>query len=193
MNSLPTDAVEVGRVIEAYGVKGGLKLQPFSSSADGLLRVKTWHLQSAIGEIKTAEVTSAKWHGDVITATIQDLNDRDLAQALKGSTVWVSQTALPATAKDEYYWRDLIGCQAIAKDGQILGQITELSDTGVHAVLHVDCGAMYEPTLIPFVNEHVGEVNIAAKTVQTQWEWAWLEAVLDKPIKPTRVKKGTFK
>jgi 16S rRNA processing protein RimM len=189
MNTLPTDAIEVGRVIEAYGVKGGLKLQPFSNSADGLLRVKGWCFQSATGVVKAAQVEGAKWHGDVVTATIKDLNDRDQAQALKGWTVWVSQAALPATTAGEYYWRDLIGCQAIANDGKALGLITDLSDTGVHAVLHVDCGAQFEPTLIPFVNEYVGTVDLLAKTVQTQWQWDWLDEIVEKPAKPTRPKK----
>ena len=189
MNQLPSDAIEVGRVMEAYGVKGGLKLQPFSSSADGLLRVKAWCFQSPAGLVKLATVDAAKWHGDVVTATIKDLNDRDQAHALKGWTVWVSQAALPATTAGEYYWRDLIGCQAIAHDGKVLGLITDLSDTGVHAVLHVDCGAQYEPTLIPFVNEYVGAVDLTAKTVQTQWQWDWLDEIVEKPIKPTRAKK----
>jgi 16S rRNA processing protein RimM len=189
MNTLPTDAIEVGRIIEAYGVKGGLKLQPFSNTADGLLRVKDWCFKSATGALQTGAVESAKWHGDVVTATIKDLSDRDQAQALKGWTVWVSQAALPATTIGEYYWRDLIGCQAIAIDGKVFGLITELSDTGVHAVLHVDCGAQFEPTLIPFVNEYVGAVDLLAKTVQTQWQWDWLDEIVEKPAKPTRPKK----
>lgn len=189
MNTLPNDAIEVGRVMEAYGVKGGLKLQAFSNSADGLLRVKQWCFQSPAGIVKEVTVEAAKWHGDVVTATIKDLNDRDQAQTLKGWTVWVSQAALPATTTGEYYWRDLIGCQAIAADGKVLGLITDLSDTGVHAVLHVDCGVQYEATLIPFVNEYVGVVDITAKTVQTQWQWAWLDEIVEKPVKPTRPKK----
>jgi 16S rRNA processing protein RimM len=189
MNTLAKDAIEVGRVIEAYGVKGGLKLQPFSSSADGLLRVKNWHFQSPTGALKAVVVDSAKWHGDVVTATIKDLADRDQAHALKGWTVWVSQAALPATSAGEYYWRDLIGCQALAHDGKVLGLITDLSDTGVHAVLHVDCGGRFEPTLIPFVNEYVGAVDLTAKTVQTLWQWDWLDEIVEKPAKPTRPKK----
>jgi 16S rRNA processing protein RimM len=188
-NLLPNDAIEVGRVLEAYGVKGGIKLQPFSNSADGLLRVKEWCFQSPTGALKAVAVDSAKWHGDVVTATIKDLTDRDQVQSLKGWTVWVSQAALPTTSAGEYYWRDLIGCQAIADDGRALGLITDLSDTGVHAVLHVDCGAQYEPTLIPFVNEYVGAVDLIAKTVQTQWQWDWLDEIVEKPPKPTHPKK----
>ncbi len=189
LTTLPIDAIEVGRVLEAYGVKGGLKLQPFSSSADGLLRVKQWCFQSPTGAIKPATVDSAKWHGDVVTASIKDVCDRDQSQALKGWTVWVSQADLPATTAGEYYWRDLMGCQALALDGKVLGIITDLSDTGVHAVLHVDCGSQYEMALIPFVNEYVGVVDLSAKTVQTQWQWAWLDEVVEKTVKPTRAKK----
>jgi 16S rRNA processing protein RimM len=188
--TLSIEPIEVGRVIEAYGVKGGIKLQPFSSSADGLLRVKVWTLRAANGTQRSITVDSAKWHGDVVTATLIGFTNRDQADALRGSTVWVNPALLPAPQAGEYYWRDLIGCQAVAADGRALGMVIELSDTGVHAVLHVDCGAAFEPCLIPFVNEYVGAIDLTAKTVQTQWQWDWLDAVQEKPAKPTRTKAG---
>lgn len=189
MSNLPSDALEVGRVMEAYGVKGGIKVQPFSKSADGLLRVKAWFCVAQNGEVKSLIVESAKWHGDVVTAILVGLTDRDAAHALRGHSIWVSSAALPITQADEYYWRDLIGCQAIAQDGGVIGLITELTDTGVHAVLHVDCGVGFEPALIPFVNEYVGQVDIAAKTVQTVWQRDWLDAVVEKAPKPVKTPK----
>ena len=188
---LPPDAIEVGRVIEAYGVKGGLKLQPFSSTADGLLKVKEWVFKTPAGTLSRAMVVLAKWHGDVITATLEGIDDRDQAHALKGASVWVSPAALPRTAANEYYWRDLIGCTAIAQDGLALGSVTALSETGVHAVLHVDCGAQFEPVLIPFVAAFVGEVDVVAKTVLTQWQRDWLEPALEAPVKSAGKKTHT--
>jgi 16S rRNA processing protein RimM len=178
----PADAIEVGRIMEAYGVKGGIKLQPFSASADGLLRVKTWFLKSSTGAIQAVTVENAKWHSDAITAQLAGYTDRDQAQALRATTVWVSRAALPKTQLDEYYWNDLIGCQALAIDGRLLGSIVSLLDTGVHSVLQVDCGATFEPALIPFVNQFVGAVDLVAKTVHTQWEYDWLEAIEIKPV-----------
>jgi 16S rRNA processing protein RimM len=177
MGQLPQDAIEVGRVMEAYGIKGGIKLHAFSNSADGLLRVKTWYLKNTAGHIQMVSVESAKWHSDAITAQLAGITDRDQAQLLRANTVWVSRSLLPKTQLDEYYWTDLIGCQALSADGRVLGTVTSLLETGVHAVLQVDCGTSFEPALIPFVNQFVGTVDLEAKTIQTQWEYDWLEPI----------------
>ncbi len=191
LENLPEDAIEVGRVIDAWGVKGGLKLQAFSTSADGLLKVKHWFLQSPAGEVKSWAVESAKWHSDTITATLQNLIDRDVAQALKGWRVWVSKSALPKTADGEYYWMDLLGCTALASDGLALGVVADVTESTVNAVLHVDCGAAYETVLIPFVAAYVGEVDLASRTIHTQWEREWLEALAPVVEKKTKNKAAT--
>ena len=187
---LPEDAIEVGRVVDAWGVKGGLKLQSFSSTADGLLKVKQWFLQSPAGQVSCWQVESAKWHSDSITATLLNLTDRDLAQSFKGWRIWVAKAALPQTAQGEYYWMDLLGCTALAQDGQPLGRVADVTESTVNAVLHVDCGAAYEPALIPFVAAYVGEVDLTARTIQTQWERGWLEPVVVWVEKPSKSAKS---
>ncbi|MEN9911647.1 MAG: hypothetical protein RI956_91 [Pseudomonadota bacterium] len=182
MEQLPQDAIEVGRIIEAYGVKGGIKLKPFSNSADGLLYVKTWFLKNITGTIEIVNVEQSKWHSDAITAQLKGVDNRDQAQALRGSAVWISRALLPKTQLDEYYWSDLIGCQVLAIDGRVLGKVTSLLETGVHSVLQIDCGTTFEPALIPFVNQFIGTVALATKTIHTQWEYDWLDAIEEKPI-----------
>jgi 16S rRNA processing protein RimM len=189
IDKLPDDAIEVGRVVDAWGVKGGLKLQSFSVTADGLLKVKHWFLQSPAGEVKAWMVESAKWHSDSITATLLNMTDRDVAQTLKGWRVWVSKSRLPKTVDGEYYWMDLLGCTALAADGLPLGAVIEVTESTVNAVLHVDCGGSYETALIPFVTAYVGEVNLTARTIQTQWEREWLEGVVPISEKTARVKR----
>jgi hypothetical protein len=59
----------------------------------------------------------------------------------------------------------------------------------VNAVLHVDCGAGFDTVLIPFVAAYVGEVDLTARTIQTQWERGWLEALAPEQEKPKPEKK----
>jgi 16S rRNA processing protein RimM len=195
MEQLPQDAIEVGRITEAYGVKGGIKLKPFSNSADGLLYVKTWFLKNIIGTIQIVTVEQSKWHSDAITAQLKGIDDRDQAQALRGSAVWISRALLPKTQLNEYYWSDLIGCQVLAIDGQVLGKVTSLLETGVHSVLQIDCGTSFEAALIPFVNQFISTVDLTAKTIQTQWEYNWLDAIEEKPvyIKPKKIRNIKYK
>ena len=188
---LPADAIEVARVIDAWGVRGGIKLQPFSNTADGLLRVERWYLLASDGSVRAVTVDTAKWHSDTITATLMGISDRDVAASWRGYRVWVSKADLPKAdaAAGEFYWMDLMGCTVLAADNTALGTVIELSDNGVHAVLHIDCGAGMETALIPFVDAYVGAVDLVAKTIATQWQRDWLEPVPEpkaKVIKPAK-------
>jgi len=82
----PADAVEVARVIDAFGVKGWIKLQPFATDPQALFSSRRWHVQPpahAIGAKpipSLLHITHAKSHGDTVVAAARELADRDAAR-----------------------------------------------------------------------------------------------------------------
>ena len=160
----PEDAVEVGRIVDAWGVKGGIKVMPFSSDPQALFCTKKWFLrppEQAAGALsrpsaktgapsaaKSAaaaparltaprflQMTTVREQGDVIVGTAEGLDDRNDAEALKGARVFVSRSAFPTPEPDEYYWIDLIGLNVVNRQGEFLGQVADLMATGPHSVL----------------------------------------------------------
>lgn len=111
---IPDDLIEVGRVLGAYGLKGALKIQPFSPDADSLLQAKKWWLASATSTKPVLyQVKTAKAHSSAVVATLSEVQDRDEAEALKSYRISVSRADFPQTQSDEYYWVDLIGCDVL--------------------------------------------------------------------------------
>lgn len=176
---IPPDALEVGRVADAWGVQGAIKIYPYSNDPQAMLASKRWFLApaetgpksfDAKGLIKLKEV---KRHGSFVVAKIQGLDDRDVAASYKGARIFLPRTSFPTPAKDEYYWVDLIGLSVLNLEGICLGQITELMANGPQTVLVIQ-----EPQedakplerLIPFVSAFVLDVDIAAKTVRVDWQ-----------------------
>lgn len=143
----PDDAVEVGRILGAWGVKGLIKVQPFSSDPQALFSTKRWFLQapqeaaaplvSALAAHPLLKVIQAKEQGEVVVATVQDLQGRDAAQALRGARVFVSRASFPTAGEGEYYWVDLIGLTVVNRQGVVLGDVVGLMETGAHDVLRV--------------------------------------------------------
>lgn len=160
----PEDAVEVGRIVDAWGVKGGIKVMPFSSDPQALFCTKKWFLrpaEQAAGALsrpsaKTgapsvakpaaaapARLTAPRFlqmktvreQGDIIVGTAEGLEDRNDAEALKGARVFVSRSAFPTPDADEFYWVDLIGLNVVNRQGEFLGQVADLMATGPHSVL----------------------------------------------------------
>ena len=185
----PTDALEVGRVVDAWGVKGWLKVQPFSSDPQALLAAPCWFVlppdaASPAARIRRPEelrfpaslaIAEARQHGDVIIARSPSVSDRNAAEALRGARLFVSRASFPASAEDEFYWVDLIGLAVVNREGLALGTVVGLLDTGPHSVLRVRPDNVKEPEeagderLIPFVAAYVDTVDLAGRRITVDW------------------------
>ena len=101
--------VLLGRIHGAFGVRGELKLESFTDPVRGILRYQPWILRDARGVER--ELTGARGRETAkgLVATLPGVEDRDAADALRGTEVWVPRSALPPPAEGEYYWVDLEG------------------------------------------------------------------------------------
>jgi 16S rRNA processing protein RimM len=99
--NLPADAIEVGRIADAWGIKGWFKVLPHSASPEALFSSKRWYLQPSERGAKTfsgtvlLRVREAKDHSDTIVACAQDIPDRSAAEALKGAACSCRAPAFP--------------------------------------------------------------------------------------------------
>lgn len=168
----PADAVEVGRIIGAWGVKGWIKVQPFASDPQALFSSKRWFLRPpegpGVAPPPLLRVTHSREHGGMVVAGAQEVPDRSAAEALKGARVFVARASFPTAGTDEYYWIDLIGCAVVNREGATLGRVEDLIDTGAHSVLRVVAEGAPE-RLIPFVAAYVDTVDLAARRIVVDW------------------------
>lgn len=181
----PEDAVEVGRILDAWGVQGQLRVQPFSGDPQALFSSRRWFLRppdaAAVAPHgsgaapRLLRVTGAREQGDVIVAGARELSDRNAAEALRGWRIFVPRGSFPSTAEDEYYWVDLIGLEVVNRAGESLGVVADLMDTGAHSVLRVtqeaaagDAARQVE-RLIPFVAAYVDEVSREQRRITVDW------------------------
>ncbi len=179
----PDDAVEVGRIGEAWGVKGWFRVTPYATDPQALFSSRRWFLkppeaQSPLGKRPAASSAVPAWlriatcreHGDGIVAQAHDVADRGAAEALRGARIFISRDSFPTPEPDEFYWVDLIGLAVVNRDGEQLGHVAGLIDTGPHSVLRVQPEAAEAPErLIPFVGAYVVDVSLAQRVVTVDW------------------------
>jgi 16S rRNA processing protein RimM len=178
--SWPQDAVEVGRVLDAWGVKGWIKVQAFSADPQALFLTKRWYLQppeqprapGAAPLPTLLKVTQAREHGDAIVAAVQEVTDRNGAEALRGARVFVSRSSFPTAQADEYYWVDLIGLDVVNREGLQLGRVADLLDTGAHSVLRIEADGGVE-RMVPFVAAYVDQVDLPGRRITVDWSTDW--------------------
>ncbi len=182
--ALPPDAIEVGRIGDAWGIKGWFKIIPYSASPEALFSCKVWHLlppEPRAGVVAKAplfknpqllEIRTAKEHSDGVVVQADGVDDRNTAELLKGCRIFIARASFPTAAKDEYYWVDLLGCAVINREGVMLGTVKDLMATGPQTVIVAE--RMHEgkalETLIPFVDAYVDTVSLEGRRITVDWQ-----------------------
>jgi 16S rRNA processing protein RimM len=175
---LPADAVEVGRISGAWGIKGWFKVVPYSAEPQALFSSKRWFLLPAEVGAKTFDgvvklaIKEAKEHSDAVVASAHDVPDRNAAEALRGARIFVARSSFPTAAIDEYYWVDLIGLDIFNRDNEFLGKVRELLSTGPQTVLVIEYthDGKVQDRMIPFVSVYIDQVDLSARRIVVDWQ-----------------------
>ncbi|MEY8876954.1 MAG: ribosome maturation factor RimM [Leptothrix sp. (in: b-proteobacteria)] len=181
----PDDLIEVAKVVGAWGIKGWIRIHPYANDAQAVFAAKHWYLRGPEGVPRPAgspalppvlRNVQVKEHGDGIVATAPEIADRSMAEALKGSRILVSRSSFPRVDDGEFYWIDLIGLAVVNREGEALGTVTDLIDTGPHSVLRLgqpgtdEAGKAIEvERLIPFVAAYIDAVQLEHKRIVVDW------------------------
>ena len=179
----PDDAIEVGCITDAWGVKGWFKVKPFSSDPQALFSSRRWFVRApeSVGpgaSVKLSglppllKILAVKNHGDGVVAQAQDVSDRAGSEALRGARLFISRGSFPTAGPDEYYWIDLLGLAVFNREGEHLGEVVGLIDTGPHSVIRVaptGVTAEADERLIPFVAAFVDSVSLPQRRIDVDW------------------------
>jgi len=177
----PADAIEVARILDAWGIKGWIRVQPYARDPQALFSSRRWFLRPPVvqpgrpvREVVSPlpvllRITEAREHGDDVVASVRDISDRSSAEALRGARIFVPRSSFPTAASDEFYWVDLIGLQVFNRDGVLLGVVSGLIDNGAQSVLQVRGASTSAERLIPFVAAYVDKVDLAARRIEVDW------------------------
>jgi 16S rRNA processing protein RimM len=160
----------MGRVTGPYGVRGWIKVRPFTETAEGLARHASWWIGRG-GEWREVAVADAAVHSGQVVALLEGVADREQAIALKAMEVAVPRDALPETEEGEYYWADLIGLKVSNLQGDELGKVLEVFSNGAQDILRVVADG--RERLIPFVAAVVGKVDLAEGRIEVDWGKDW--------------------
>lgn len=159
--------VKMGFVRGAFGVKGWLKITANTEQIENLLKYPIWHL-GCDDDWQVFDLITGKVTPDGLIVQLKGINDRETAHHLKSKTIAVARESFAPTKTDEFYLVDLMGLNIRNKEDSFLGVVSNIMQTGAHDIL-VIVGEHGE-TLIPFVNQYVINIDLAAQTILVDWE-----------------------
>lgn len=170
MSSPDPQKIIIGRIGDAFGVKGWSHIYSFTQPAKNLFTYANWQIRAYKkkgAQWRPIEIEFHKPHGADFVAKFKDCNDRDQALLLKNHTIAVDRTDLPALEENEYYWDDLIGLEVISTTGESFGKIDHLFEAGPNDIIATKGEKTH---YIPYSKDIVKSVDLDKKTMIVDWE-----------------------
>jgi len=156
------DFLLIGKIVGVHGLKGDLKVYPYTETLHAFRAGQPIHLKAPTGQEQTHIISSAKPHKKVIRVSLKEIATIDSAENLVGSELFIEKENLPELEEDTYYWFEIIGLSVFLKDNTFIGNVTSVIPTGsndVYVVKDPDRKREKE-ILIPAIASVVLEIDL---------------------------------
>lgn len=152
------DLLLMGVIVGVHGIQGEVKIKTFSESPDTIAAYGALRSKSGTEKFKIKRHRVAK---GVVVAKLIGVNDRNAAEALKGTELFLPRDRLPKLSDaEEFYHADLIGLRAEQPDGTLLGSVIALQNFGGGDMVEIEPEGGGETLFVPFTHEAVPTVSI---------------------------------
>lgn len=150
--------IRVARIGAAHGVRGEVKLWPFTEDPLALAAYAPFETEDGKQQFEIESLRPAK---DFLVARLKGVADRNAAEALRNVDLYVPRERLPAIEDDDtWYQADLIGLAAVAPDGTAIGTVLALHNFGAGDVIEIAPVTGGDTVLLPFTRRVAPEVDI---------------------------------
>ena len=156
----------MGRVAGNYGVRGWIRVVPYSADPGALEAHTVWRIGEAAYRVEQARV-----HSGNLLAKLAGIESREQALVLKGGKVALPRAALAEPEAGQYYWADLVGLEVVNSQGSVLGVVQGLFSNGAHDVMEL--AGDKSTRLVPFVPAVVRKVDLEGRRIEVEWGAEW--------------------
>lgn len=160
MTDLIDNLIAVGRISGTHGVRGQVRLHSYSGNLESLQAAHDILLRFPTGVSRQIKLARVALHSGKILLTLEGTDTIEQAQELVGSELVLQWEQLPKPDADEYYWRDLLGLSVFTNEGQLLGKIKDIMETGANDVYLVKNDTTKREYLIPAIASVIDKVDL---------------------------------
>jgi 16S rRNA processing protein RimM len=165
----PWDVV-IGRVVKAHGVQGWVRVLPLANAASRLQSLSAFRLCLPTGDLIEGKIEAVRLAGQTALVKLAGLSGRDAAEALVGATLNIQPSMREPLPEGQYYVDQILGLRVMTTDGEDLGVIREVLETGANDV-YVTASAH-----IPAVTAAIEDIDIAGGTMRVHRAAVLIEA-----------------
>ena len=169
--SLQTSGPEficIGKIHRSHGIKGDVVLDPMTDFPERIRRGKTVYLGDGHMQLTVARVRQKP---PFLLVGFKEIEDETQASEFRNTFVYVKTSDLPKLPEGEYYFHQLIGLDAVNMNGERIGTLSEILETGANDVyvIRKDDGS---EELVPDVPQYIRQIDIENHMIKIDFpEW----------------------
>lgn len=158
------DSILIGKIVNIHGIKGEVKVYPYTDDIDNLAKTKKVYLDDKL--IKGYDVKSCKVIKNMLVFKLQGIDSVEVANTFRDKDIFIPKKEI--SEEDTYYIEDLIGCEVIdMKSNEVIGKVTYVFNTGANDVYEVeksDSNKVY----LPAIKQVIKNVDIKDKKIYVE-------------------------
>ncbi len=153
--------LEIGQIVNSYGLKGQMKVVPFTDNIQRFSKLKTIYIEIE-KQLKEFKIEEVKYHKNNILIKLENINDINVAEKYKNCYIKIDRKDAVKLPEDTYFIVDLIGIEVFTQESVLLGKIIDVFPTGSNDV-YVVKNELGKQILLPAISEVIKNVDIPNK------------------------------
>ena len=153
--------LEIGQIVNSYGLKGQMKIVPFTDDITRYSDLKTIYIEMN-KQLKEFKIEQVKYHKNNVLIKLEGIDDINDTEQFKNCYVKVDRTNAVELPEDSYFIVDLLGLEVFTEDNNLLGKIVDVFPTGSNDV-YVVKDELGKQILLPAIGEVIKNVDIPNK------------------------------
>ncbi len=155
------DFLEIGKIVNSYGIKGFFKVVPFTDDITRFDNLKNIYIEKN-KKLEKKEIEEVKYHKNLVLLKIKGIDDINDTEQYKNCYLKIDRENAVKLPEDTYFITDIIGIQVFTEEGELLGNIIDVFPTGSNDV-YVIKDELGKQILLPAIEEVIRKVDVIAK------------------------------
>lgn len=154
---------EIGQIVNTNGLKGVVKVKPFTDDIKEFETFENIYVQ-AKAELVEYKIESVRYAKNMVFLKLKGIDTIEEAESLRNFYIKVERDALPELEENTYYIVDLLECEVVTIDGENLGKMDDIFNTGSNDI-YVVKNEEGKQILLPAIKEVIKDVDIPNKKI----------------------------
>ena len=153
-----TKYLEIGQIVNTFGIKGMVKIKPFTDDINRFDRLKKIYISNKNGK-KEYQIQEIKYHKNMVLMKLEGIDTPEQADLLRQSYLLVDREDEEPLEEGVYYIVDLLGLEVYTDDNKLLGKVEDIFNTGSNDI-YVVKDEMGKQILLPGIPDVLKNVDL---------------------------------